>query len=116
MHRDLEGTECPDVAAARLHAVAVATELMQHSDRRTRHWSMLVEDERGGPSFDLFFADLDATRGSLAPELQELTAQTCRRLGALIDALCAARATRMESRILLARARQKPHLAYAKGE
>jgi hypothetical protein len=116
MHRDLDGTQCPDTVAARSHAATVATELMQHSDRRTRHWSMLVEDERGEPSFELFFADVDPTLGCLPPELQGLTVQTCRRLGALTDALCAARATRIQSRILLARAQQQPRLVYAKGE
>lgn len=115
IHRDPQGTECVDDAAAHTHAVAVARELMRHSDRKTRHWSMLVADEQGEPLFDVFFAEVDTHIGGLSPALQALTAETCRRHGALIDALCAVRATWTESRMLLARARGKPQLAYAKG-
>ena len=115
IHRDQDGTECADLVAARSHAVAVASELMRHSGQKTRHWSMLVVDALDESLFDLFFADIDPVVGDLPPELRELTAHTCRRHGALIDVLAAVRATRVESRRLLARARQKPQLAYAKG-
>jgi hypothetical protein len=41
---------------------------------------------------------------------------TCRRLGALTDVLCAAQhPTQAERRVLLARARRKPYLVYARG-
>jgi hypothetical protein len=45
-----------------------------------------------------------------------LVSDTCRRLGALTDALCAARATRIETVRLLALARGRPQLVYARGE
>ena len=114
IRHDVEGTECADDAAAHSHAVAVARELMRHSDRKTRHWSMIVADRQGEPLFDVFFAEVDASIGGLSPDLQALTAETCRRSGALTDTLCAARATWTQSRMLLARARGKPHLAYAR--
>jgi len=116
IHGDLEGTELPDVAAAKVHASAVADELMRHSSGGTRHWSMRVDDEAGEPQFELFFADLDPSLAAYPPQTRMLVAQTCRRLGALTDVLCAARATRIETRQLLARARGKPQLAYASGE
>jgi len=113
IHRDLDGTECPDVATAAEHAGAVAEELMRHSEAGMRHCSICVEDEHGAPQFDLFFADVDPSLASYSPQLRLLVAQTCRRLGALTDALCAARAVRAESRILLARARGKPQLVHS---
>jgi hypothetical protein len=116
IHHDVDGTELPDPAAARAHASAVADELMRHSSFRTRHWSICVEDEGGEAPFDLFFADVDSSLASYPPQMRLLVSQTCRRLGALTDALDAARATRIETRKLLARARGKPQLVYARGE
>jgi len=114
IHSDSDGTDLPDIAAAREHASAVARELMQNSGGATRHWSICIEDERGGHSFDMFFADIDPTLASHSPQLRLLVIETCRRLGALTDALCAVRATQIEARVLVARARGKPHLAYAR--
>jgi len=115
IHRDPHGIECANAEAARSHAVAVAAELMRKADPRTRHWSIRVEDFHGEPSFDVFFADVDSLRGELSPELQALVAQTCRRYGALVDVLCAARVTWAESGRLLARAQGRPRLVYADG-
>jgi hypothetical protein len=114
IHRDHDGTELADLAAARTHAEGVADELMRHSGGGTRHWSICVEDESGQAQFDLFFADIDPSLASYAPQMRILVAQTSRRLGALTDALCAARATRVETRILLARSRGSPQLVYAR--
>jgi hypothetical protein len=116
IHPDHEGTELPDLAAAKSHASAVAEELMRHSDGSTRHWSMRVEEGSGEPQFDLFFADVDQRLASYPPQARMLVTETCRRLSALTDVLCAARETRTETRMLLARARRKPQLVYAKGE
>ena len=116
IHRDLDGTECADIAAARAHALAVAEELMRNFESKTRLWSMHVEDETGEASFDLFFAEVDASLAFHAPETRALVTEICRRQGALIDALCALRATVTEARILIARARRKPCLVYARSE
>src|SRR5215471_13270489 len=114
LHRDLEGSECRDLSAANALARDVAIELMRNSDRNTRLWSICVEDEHGRALFDLFFADVAARFDGLSQERQELASETCRRLSGLIDAFCALRDTLIQSRILVARARGKPHLAYAK--
>ena len=116
IYRDFDGTDLPDVAVARTHALGVADELMRHSAAPTRHWSMCVEDTSGALQFDLFFADVDPSLAFYSPQMRMLVAGTCRRLGALTDVLCAARATRAETRMLLARARGKPQLVYARGE
>jgi hypothetical protein len=115
IHRDLEGTDLLDLAAARVHACGVAQELMLHSDPHTRHWSICAEDVHGERQFDLFFPEVDPRLAVCSPQVRMLATETCRRVGALIDAFCAARATQTEARILLARARGKPQLVHARG-
>lgn len=114
IHSDRQGSECADNAAAHAHAFAVARQLLRNSNGATRLWSLCVEDEQGRAAFDLFLADVAAQLDIVPQEWQELAAQTCRRLTALTRALCAARETVLESRILLARARGKPQLVYAR--
>ena len=116
VYRDDDGTDFPDIAAAHEHACAVARELMWNSAGATRHWSLRVDDEAGTRQFDLYFADIDPSLAAYSPQMRLLVGQTCRRLGALADVLAAAHAIRMESRVLLARARGKPQLVHAKGE
>jgi uncharacterized protein DUF6894 len=115
INRDLEGTELPDLTAARSHAAVVTEELMRNSGAGTRHWSMCVENERGEPQFDLFFADDDPSLAACSPQMRMLVSTTCRRFGALTDVLCAAHAIRVETGMLLARARGKPQLVYSSG-
>jgi hypothetical protein len=114
IHRDTDGMDLPDLEAVREHATAVAQELMRHSTRMTRHWSICVEDEHDERALDLFFADVDPSLAAYSPQTRMLVIETSRRLGALTDALCEIRATQLETRILIARSRGKPYLAYAK--
>jgi hypothetical protein len=114
MHRDPDGTDCADVAAARAHALGVAEELMRNFERTARLWSMRIEDESGEASFDLFFADVDTSLAFHPPEMRALMTELCRRHGALIDTLCTVRATLNDARMAMARARGKPYLVYAK--
>ena len=116
IHRDPDGTELQDLTAAHSHASVVTEELMRHSGAGTRHWSMCVENDSGEAQFDLFFADVDPSLAAYSPQMRLLVSETCRRLGALTDVLCAAHATRADTCMLLARARGKPQLVYARGE
>lgn len=116
IHRDVDGSELADMTAAREHATAVAQELIRNSAGATRHWSLRVDDETGTRQFDVYFADVDPRLAAYSPQMRMLVGETCRRLSALTDVLAAARVTRMETRVLLARARGKPQLVYAKGE
>lgn len=63
---DTEGTELPDVEAARQHAHAVAVELMHHRDRmlgRTwQDWTMIVKNDNGDEVIS--FHVVEATVGS----------------------------------------------------
>jgi hypothetical protein len=64
-----------------------------------------AENEKGEAQFDLYFADVDPRLGAYAPKVRVTASETCRRIGALTDALYAARETLMESPLLrLARA------------
>ena len=113
LHDD-DGSECADVGTARAHAVAVAIQLMRNAGGRTRLWSMCVADEEDEALFNLFFADVAARLDNHPPAMQELAAKTCRRLTELIDVMCAARRTVVESHMLIARATGKPQLVFAR--
>jgi uncharacterized protein DUF6894 len=115
LFRDPDGTQLPDLAAARLHGARVAEELMLNSDAAKRHWSLCVEDDVGERQLDVFFVDVDPSLAEFPPPIKMLASQTCRRFGALIDTMCDIRATMIESRILLARARGKPRLVCYRG-
>jgi broad specificity phosphatase PhoE len=108
------GSECPDLAAAHLHAEAVASELMRNCHHGTKLWSLRVEDEEARHVFDLFFADVADNGVELSAEGEALARKTSRRLANLIDAVSSAHETMMQSAALLARARRKPQLAYAR--
>jgi hypothetical protein len=112
-HRDMSGSECSDLAAAHSHAEAVASELMRNCHHGTKLWSLRVEDEEARHVFDLFFADV-ADNDELSAEAQAVARQTSRRLATLIDTASSANETMTQSAALLARARGKPQLAYAR--
>src|SRR3974390_1749984 len=114
IHRDLEGSECSDHATARSHAIDVAVELMRNAECERRHWSICVADADGQALFDIFFADVDATLDHLPADWRGLRTETSRNYAGLVDALCAARATRTESRMLIAQARRRPQLVYSR--
>ena len=112
--RDVEGTDLPDMAAARSHATEVARELMLHTKGDDRCRSLRVEDAQGERQFDLLFADVDPRLAVLSPQVRCLVAETRRRLDALAEAIAQAQATRTETCMLLARARGKPQLIYSR--
>jgi hypothetical protein len=114
IQRDQQGTELPNQAAAREYASTVARELMLHSGFRTCHWSLRAENEKAEAQFDLYFADVDPRLGACSAKVRTTASETCRRIGALTDVLCAARETLVESRLLLARTQGRPQLVYAK--
>src|SRR5689334_16923624 len=114
MHRDTTGSECPDLAAARLHADGVASELMRNNQHSATLWSLRVEDQEARQVFDLFFADVADNGAERSSEAQALARKTSRRLAALIDVASSAHETMMQSAALLARIRGKPQLAYCR--
>jgi hypothetical protein len=64
---DTDGTELPDVEAAREHARTVAGELMSHREGMLGHawgeWTMIVKDDKGDEVFSFRVAETaDASR------------------------------------------------------
>jgi hypothetical protein len=61
---DDEGTDLPDVAAAREHATVVAKEIMfrrdQMMDRDWSRWKMSVHDDEGSELLEFTFSDVPA--------------------------------------------------------
>jgi hypothetical protein len=55
---DSEGQEFADEAAARVHARAVARELMRNREAKTSHWRIQVCDDYLLPRYEYPFADL----------------------------------------------------------
>jgi len=105
--------ECPDMAAAREHAIIVARELMQGTGRQTRHWRLEVCDNIGKVLATVPFASVDPALDHLEPASRKV-----------IECLCEARAelaaTMYTSQLLraglAARANGKPYLAAQFGE
>jgi hypothetical protein len=89
-------------------------ELMRNAEPERRHWSICVADRDGQALFDVYFADVDPSLDRAPADWRRLRLETSRHYAGLVDALCSARATVTESRMLIARARRRPQLAYAR--
>jgi hypothetical protein len=95
MHPDPDGSECRNLAAARLHAERVATELMRNADQERKLWSLRVEDGEGRHVFDVLFADVWQNIGGPSPELLSRARKTSLHLAVLVDAAHVLRRTGM---------------------
>ena len=109
------GVDLPDAEIAYRYACDVARELMDHRERKTRHWRLDVYKENGEKVFDIPFVKLDRTLDSLAPESRKLVEQCAQRFRSLKDVYSDATFTRRESQSLVARSRGKPYLAADRG-
>jgi hypothetical protein len=101
---DPEGQELADEAAARLHAVAVARQLMQHREAGSRTWRIQVCDDYLHPRFEVFFAEVDQTFEAAPLQLQASIEDVVRTAAALDDSIAIMRATLSETRETLVRA------------
>ena len=70
--RDDEGVELPNVAAANVHAIRVAREVMKCDEVNKRSWLLEVLDECGTTVARVPFASVDPTLNHLAPDLRNL--------------------------------------------
>lgn len=95
---DLDGQELSDGAAARLHATAVARQLMRNREIETRNWRIQVSDDYLQPLFEVYFAEADATfnglamQDGLATRVQASIEGAARASAALRDAVMKAQA------------------------
>jgi hypothetical protein len=109
------GVSLPDAEIAYRYACDVARELMDHRERKTRHWRLDLYEDDGEKVFDIPFAKLDRTLDALAPESRELVEQCAQRFRSLKDVYYDATLTRRESQSLVARSRGKPYLVADRG-
>lgn len=112
---DPDGTDLPDEAAAREHALQVMSELMRNASVRTRAWRLAVMDQDRRSCFELLFASHDDSIAHLTPELRSSVEIVCRRHASLTDAIVDVRATMLQIRGTLARSERRPYVATANG-
>jgi len=106
---DPEGTELPDVEAAREHAHQVMAELMRNSGTRTRLWRLAVSDHNMLPCFECLFVSHDESIAHLTPELRSSVEKARRQEVALTDAIIDVRGSILQLRSTLARADAIPY-------
>ena len=102
---DIEGQELADRAAARLHALTVARQLMRGREGQTHHWRIQVCDDYLRPLFDVFFAEACDSL-ECHPQLQQSIGQAARTAAGFSDAVDEMRATLNDISETLARADQ----------
>jgi hypothetical protein len=112
---DADGTNLPDEAAARKHALHVMSELMCHANVRTRGWRLDVIDEHRRSCFELLFASHDDSMAHLSPELRTSVETICRRHALLTDAIVDVRTTMLQIKGTLARSDRRPYVAAENG-
>jgi hypothetical protein len=112
---DADGTNLPDEAAARKHALHVMGELMRHANVRTRGWRLAVIDENRRTCFELLFASHDDSMAHLTPEWRTSVETICRRHALLTDAIVDVRTTMLQIKGTLARSDRRPYVAAENG-
>jgi hypothetical protein len=103
---DREGMELADHQMARDHAIAVARELMQHQEVRTRSWRLQVCDEDLYVRSEILFASVDNTLSKYPPEYRNTIQGLCRATGTLADRIADVRASLSQLKATLALAAQ----------
>jgi hypothetical protein len=84
---DCEGEEFADEASARVHATAVARELMRNRTVQARTWRLQVSDDYLQPCFELLFASIDDSLAHLAVESRKSIETACRNTASLKDTI-----------------------------
>jgi len=109
------GVSLPNAEIAYRYACDVARELMDHRERRVRHWRLDVYEDNGEKVFEIPFASVDQTLDHLTPDCRAAVEQCAQRIRSLKDVYYDATLTRRESQSLVARSRGKPYLAADRG-
>jgi hypothetical protein len=112
---DNDGTDLPDEAAARDHALRVMGELMRNTNVRTRSWRLAVLGQDRQSCFELLFASYDDSIAHLTPELRSSVELVCGRHASLTDAIVDVRTTMLQIRGTLARSERRPYVAADNG-
>jgi uncharacterized protein DUF6894 len=109
------GVNLPNGEIAQRYACDVVRELMDHRERKTRHWRLEVYQDNGEKVFDIPFAKLDQALDGLHPQSRALVKLCAQQVRSLKDAYDDASLTWREARSLVARSRGKPYLAVDHG-
>jgi hypothetical protein len=108
---DPEGTELPDVAAARDYGCALVSELIFRNEALRRHGRLVVRDANDRWLFELAFLDFDEAVRRCGPAMQRLIAQTCENRLALDQLKFESRMALLSAKAMLARSKSRPYLA-----
>jgi hypothetical protein len=95
---DPDGTELPDLAAAREHATDVIRELLKFDESRKRTWRLDVCDKRGATLVAVRFSTVDPTLDHLQAPTRDLVEGLCESRRRLAE-------TMFQSRVLLLQSR-----------
>lgn len=113
---DADGTELPNDAAARDHAIQVARELMRNARAQVRNWRVQVQNSDREVRADLLFASVDDRLDVLSGELRQSVERMCGGVASLGDSIHTVRMSLHRVRATLARAEGAPYVAAVDGE
>jgi hypothetical protein len=107
---DPEGTELPDLTAARVHAVEVARELLKSDEVKKRPWRLDVCDRRGAPMVQVLFSTVDSSLDHLESGTRELIERLSESRRRLAETMFKSQSLLQQSRKARAEIARKPYL------
>jgi len=113
---DLEGTDLPNLGAAKAHATLVARELLYHNELRSRAWQLDVYDEDGELGFVLPFASVDPTLDHLGGPLRGLVERLSESKRTITETMFGLESMRYCARAANARRTGRPYLTARFGQ
>lgn len=113
--RDPIGTELADQEAARIHACAVARELMHRRESKSRHWRLFIRRNGEAPDFQVLFATVDQSMDMLGADVRRSVERISGNIAGLSEAISDLRLTLHQVRATMAKADAKLHLAAING-
>jgi hypothetical protein len=113
---DREGSELPDLNAARAQARAVACDVMRNDGRRTLSWLVQVTDAEHQLCFEVLFATAAEEMAYYPPHLQESLTHTATRVATLNDEIKSVWQSLGALKATLSRSDGLPYLAAVDGK
>lgn len=107
---DVEGTELPDIGAARAYAVEVVRDLLKFDETKKRPWRLDVCDRLGATLIELPFSTVDPALDHLQGPTRDLVERLCESRRRLAETIFRSRSLLLQSRRLQAAATPRPYL------
>jgi hypothetical protein len=95
------GVNLPNGEIAHRYACDVVRELMDHRERKTRHWRLEVYEDNGEKIFDIPFAELEQTLDDLHPQRQAPVKPCAQQVRAVKDCNVTRRQARSRGKLYL---------------